>query len=166
MKKLDKFLVGSAILGCSALVVAMGVSHVEAPPAFSRGDRIDVAPVPTHPKATLAMLLSSACSACRRIAPALQRISEGTHPFGVVVLGSEPPDLLATFAVDHGIISDRVSGSLPSIDEAKATSLITPTVILLDGHQKVVKAWAGYASIHAEEKTIVAMATRQAAEGR
>jgi hypothetical protein len=165
MKRIDKFLVAAAIVGCSALVIAMGLASVQAPPAFSKGDWVDVTPVPAHPRSTLAILLSSSCSACRRLAPALQRISEGQHPFGIVVVGNETRDSLATFAFEHGIASDRISGALPWIDPVKSPSLITPTVVLLNERQRVVKAWAGYASIHAEEKAIIEMATRQASQG-
>jgi hypothetical protein len=165
MKRIDKFLVAAAIFGCSALVFAGVLTAVQARPVLLKGDLLSVPPISGRTRSTLAIVLSSSCSACARVAPVLNRISARPRPFGVVVVGEETESTLATFATGHGILADRISAASQWIDPSKSASLMTPTVILIDEHQRVVKAWSGLSTIQAQEKAMLEMATRQASRG-
>ncbi|MBP6771922.1 MAG: thioredoxin family protein [Gemmatimonadaceae bacterium] len=159
MSRVDKCLVAAVGIGCSALAIAAILSAIASRPAFAVGASLSVRASGTS-RPTLALVLSSSCAACQRLAPVLARLSAGRLGFSVAVIGRDAPDVLRAFAVVNGIRVDEVA-PLPPLSEAQRTALITPTVILLSRDQRVVRSWSGVTEITNEEKQIVEMAARE-----
>lgn len=106
--------------------------------------------------ATAVLVLSKDCSFCAASAPFYRRLgairSSAPDDFGIAAYfpEREGPGAGAEYLAKNAVAVDAVQ----AVDLASVGVKVTPTLLLLDGSRKVVRAWSGVLSPDDQEKVI------------
>ena len=124
------------------LVYGSASGHPEPPSTYEIGVTIDdVTELPRSEAPTLILYLSSNCRYCTESLPFYKTMAAAPDDrhYRVRAIGREPAESLKKYLTDAGVTADSVG----SIGNRQLKFSATPTIVLVDGTNKVVNAWVG-----------------------
>lgn len=126
-----------------------------------KGDQVELPGVASadgqSAAATLVLALSTHCDFCQASAPFYQKLAvfKNSSPARVrlATVMSEPKEEIEAYLKQHGIAVDAVV----SIPVTQIGVKGTPTLLLLDGQNKLIESWVGQLNTRQESEVIASL---------
>jgi thiol-disulfide isomerase/thioredoxin len=165
MTKLDKAANIALILACMALIGALArnyyLSRLPDPGielGIEKGEQVklsgDASADTQTAQATLVLALSTHCGFCQESAPFYQKLAafKNSSPARVrlATVMTEPKEEIEAYLKKQGIAADAVFSMPVSQIGVKGT----PTLLLLDGQNKLIESWVGKLNSQEESEVI------------
>jgi thioredoxin-related protein len=165
MTRLDKAANIALILACLLLIGALArnyyLSRIPDPSVklgIEKGEPVnltgDASADTQTAQATLVLALSTNCGFCQNSVPVYQKLAvfKNSSPARVrlATVMSEPKEEIEAYLKKHGIAADAVFSMPVSQIGVKGT----PTLLLLDGQNKLIESWVGQLNSQEESEVI------------
>jgi hypothetical protein len=162
MTKLEKTANAAVILACVAFVGTLAWNYYNSSrpdprtlPELSKGTVIKLpGSAQAGPQPTLVLALSKNCHFCNESAGFYQKLTafKNSSPQGLRMVAVLPQskDEAASYLKEHGIEADEVV----SMEVSKLGLMGTPTLLLLDGQNKLEELWVGKLNESQESEVI------------
>lgn len=156
---LDRILSIAVILGCVSLVY-LAISHyrtgavrASTSAEHAEGDRIADVPVVAFQAApaTLVLWIRSTCQYCTKSMDLYRRLAVHPKRVRVVVMGTEPEEVLTKYLQDHGVSVDQVV----SVERGVIKFFRTPVLALVGSDRTIRRMWVGMLRDQSQERELL-----------